>query len=118
MAIKELSDQNPSGTRLGYTSSDLIAFYGATPVVQPSSALQAAASVTTGTALTTTVITTASTSTAPFGFTSTVADVLTAIVDTNRVLTNVLLTRVTELIAGYNRMRVDLVALGLIKGSA
>jgi len=34
MALKELSDKGPDGTRLGQTSSDLVSFYGAAPVVR------------------------------------------------------------------------------------
>lgn len=34
MALKELSDGGPDGTRLGQTSTDLVAFYGKTPVVK------------------------------------------------------------------------------------
>ena len=33
--IKELSDKGPDGTRLGQSSTDLVGFYGATPVVRP-----------------------------------------------------------------------------------
>lgn len=32
--IKELSDANPDGTRLGQSATDKIAFFGATPVAQ------------------------------------------------------------------------------------
>jgi len=35
MAVKELSDGGPDGTRLGQDASDKVGFYGATPVVQP-----------------------------------------------------------------------------------
>lgn len=49
MAIKELSDSNPDGTRLGQTSTDKIGFYGlATPIARPS-----VTAVTTTTATTT-----------------------------------------------------------------
>ncbi len=34
--IKELADGGPDGTRLGATSSALVAFYGGTPVARPS----------------------------------------------------------------------------------
>ncbi len=40
IAPKQLSDNNGAGTVLGYSSTDLISFYGATPVAQPSSALE------------------------------------------------------------------------------
>lgn len=32
--LKELSDANSQGTQLGYSTTDLIGFYGATPVAQ------------------------------------------------------------------------------------
>lgn len=32
--IKELSDKGTDGTRLGQTSSDLVGFFGATPVIR------------------------------------------------------------------------------------
>jgi hypothetical protein len=34
MALKELSDGGPDGTRLGQGSTDKISFYGATPIVK------------------------------------------------------------------------------------
>lgn len=37
MAIKQLSDGNPTGTNLGQSTTDKIGFYGlTTPIVQPS----------------------------------------------------------------------------------
>lgn len=35
MAVHNLSNGNPDGTLLGQSASDLVAFYGATPVDQP-----------------------------------------------------------------------------------
>lgn len=35
MSLKEHSDGNPDGNRLGQSPTDKIAFYGATPIVQP-----------------------------------------------------------------------------------
>lgn len=32
--LKELSDLNPDGTRLGQSAADLVGFHGATPTVQ------------------------------------------------------------------------------------
>lgn len=32
---KQLSDGSPAGTKLGQSATDLIGFYGATPVAQP-----------------------------------------------------------------------------------
>lgn len=38
MAVKELSDGNPDGTRLGQGTSDLVGFWGTSPVSQRTSA--------------------------------------------------------------------------------
>jgi len=38
---RQLSDGNPDGTSLGLSDTDLISFYGATPVAQRASAFQA-----------------------------------------------------------------------------
>lgn len=42
---KQLSDANPDGTVMGQSATDLVAFYGATPVAQRSSSIQAASVV-------------------------------------------------------------------------
>jgi hypothetical protein len=34
MAVKQLSDGGPDGTRLGQSSTDKVGFYGATPVAR------------------------------------------------------------------------------------
>ncbi len=36
MAVKQLSDNGPDGTTLGQSVTDLVAFYGGTPVAQSS----------------------------------------------------------------------------------
>lgn len=41
MAALQLSDKGPDGTKLGQSTSDLIAFYGTTPVSQRASSVQA-----------------------------------------------------------------------------
>lgn len=42
MAVKELSDGGPDGTRMGQSSADLIGFYGATTLVsQRANSIQA-----------------------------------------------------------------------------
>jgi hypothetical protein len=43
--VKELTDFNPDGTRFGQSTSDKVAFYGATPVVQPSMTLSATTAI-------------------------------------------------------------------------
>jgi hypothetical protein len=40
-AVRDLSDQNSQGTRLGVTSADLIGFYGATSCIAQSSIIGA-----------------------------------------------------------------------------
>jgi hypothetical protein len=50
MAVKELSNGGPDGTRLGQNATDLVGFYGATPVDQPATvadATDAATAITT-----------------------------------------------------------------------
>jgi len=85
MAVEYLTRGNDDGTSLNQSTSDKIAFYNATPVVQPTSSDQAA------------VGTASATTTSAFGFaTSTQADAIVTLV---------------------NRIRTDLVSLGLIKGS-
>ncbi len=82
-SIKELSDNNNAGTRLGQDSGDLISFWGATPVAQRSNIVDVATST----------ITTAGTSTTPWGFaTSTQADAIATIVASLRTKFNTLLT--------------------------
>lgn len=44
MAVKELSDGGPDGTRLGQDSSDLIGFHGASPSDQAAAVSSLAAS--------------------------------------------------------------------------
>lgn len=41
MPVKELSDKNTDGTRLGQSTSDLVGYYGTTPVSQRASSVQA-----------------------------------------------------------------------------
>ena len=95
--IKYVSDQGPDGCSFGTVTTDLISFYGVTPIVQPASASQALVTVST--------ITTASTSTSPYGF-----------ADTTQ-FTNALAT-VVNCRTLVNQLRTDLIALGLIKGAA
>lgn len=39
--IKQLSDGGPDGLKIGQSATDLVGFYGATPVVQRANAIQA-----------------------------------------------------------------------------
>jgi hypothetical protein len=45
MPTKQLSDNNPDGTVLGQSTSDLIGFYGATPVDKPDGAAVVTATI-------------------------------------------------------------------------
>lgn len=49
MAVNQLSDARTDGTTLGQSVTDLISFYGKTPIVQRSGADQAAITVGTNT---------------------------------------------------------------------
>ena len=94
--LKDLTDRNSGGTRFGQTTSDKICFFGTTTaIVQPVGAAQAAVATAAITTLT------AGPSTA-----ETVAAV------------NSVIARVSSLVGLSNELRADLVALGLIKGSA
>jgi hypothetical protein len=44
--VKQLSDGNPGGTGLGQGASDVISFYGVTPVTQRAGTIQATSNVT------------------------------------------------------------------------
>jgi len=69
-AARQLSDGNSQGTVLGTAATDLIGFYGATPVAQRSGSTQAA------------VTTTSATTTSPWGFsTSTQANAIVTLVN-------------------------------------
>lgn len=96
MALKELSDGGPDGTRLGQSSTDKLGFYGlATPIVQPAATAQSA--------VPTTAVTT-------LAETPTATDIAVAV--------NSLIARQAASVTLVNRLRTDLVALGLLKGSA
>jgi len=85
MAVKQLSDGGTDGVKLGQSATDLVGVYGVTPIVQRSGADQAA------------VITTAATSSTPFGYSEAQANAIVALV---------------------NELRASLVAVGIIKGAA
>ena len=96
------------GGIIGDAATDTVGFYGATPVAQPAAAAQS----TVATTAITTAVSTAATSTSPYGFaTAAQADAIVAAV-------NSLISRQSAVVTLVNRIQVDLVALGLIKGSA
>lgn len=47
MAIDQLSRRPPDGTKFGQSATDLISFYGVTPVAQRSSSVQATTNIAT-----------------------------------------------------------------------
>lgn len=97
MAAKQLSDARTDGVLVGQSTTDLVGFYGVTPIVQRSGSAQAAVATST--------ITTAATTTSPWGFaTSTQANDVTAQIVLLRTLAN--------------ELRAAAVAIGQIKGSA
>jgi hypothetical protein len=100
---QQLSNGSPDGCILGSSASELVGFYGATPVNQPDTI----ASVTTASIAT--VTTTAATSTTDgWGYTtSTQADAIVTAV-------NSLITRAGVLTTQGNAYRTALIELGLI----
>ena len=86
--IKELGDGGPDGTRLGNTSTELVGFWGKTPVDQF--------------AVTTTALTT-------------ITEIVTTASMTGAI--NAIVARVDSLSAFAYQLRSDLVEIGIIKGS-
>lgn len=95
MAVKQLSDGGSAGTCLGQSTTDLVALYGKTPIVQPAATAQSAV---------------ATTALATIGSTTLTAADLTAL--------NALVTRAEALTVLANALRSAGVDLGTIKGSA
>ena len=94
MAVQYRTPGNVDGSVFGQNTSELIGFYGVTPVAQPSGTSQSAVA-------TTALVTVGST-------TLTAAD-LTAL--------NALVTRAGALTTLVNQIRSDLVTIGIQKGS-
>lgn len=51
MPVKELSDLNPDGTRLGQSAADLVGFYGKAPIAQGATVADGTDATTTQTAV-------------------------------------------------------------------
>lgn len=96
MAVEFLGSNGPDGTTLGIDATEKVSFYGATPVVQPTAAAQAA-------------ITDGSTGTA-----APTNGVQPATATYNSTIIN---NSLATIIAQTNAMRTALVNLGLLKGS-
>lgn len=97
MPVKQLSDGNPDGTTVGQSATDLISFYGATPLARPAGAAQAA-------------VTDAS------GGTAAPTNGIAALTGTYN--STILANAIATLAAQGNALRNALVSLGAIKGSA
>lgn len=100
---------NAVGQNVGGSATDLLGFYGVTPISQPTAAAQAAVTKTLATALATTVFSEAKTGMWAFG-SSTVAKLY-------RTRINQAVVDIGALTTLVNRLRTDLVSLGLVKGS-
>lgn len=93
---KQVSDQNSQGTEVGASSTDLVSFYGATPITQPTAAAQAAVTDASG------------------GTAAATNGILTITATYN---STILANAIATLAAQGNAMRNALVSLGLIKGA-
>ena len=107
-SYEQVTANSPDGAQMGRSSSEKNAFYGSTPVVQPSSASQGAVTATAVTALATTG---SGQTTTSYGFTTTTQ-------------ADSIITRVNQLVVDdaaavvlVNQLRSELVTLGLIAGS-
>jgi hypothetical protein len=125
MGVKYLSDTNSSGVTLGNSTTDLISFYGVTPIVQRSGGTQAKVSTTAITPVATTVITPVNT-TAPTSTTESITAINALIAAVNSVITqsaanmtaiNLTVTQSAANMVLANELRASLVALGAIAGA-
>lgn len=110
-SLESNTPKSGGGYVTGQSAADLIGFYGFTPVVQPSGSGQGAVTITATTALTAATISQVATSGKWAFASSTVAQAYVARVKQIQVdieAVGVLL----------NKLRVDLVAMGLVKGSS
>ena len=136
-SFEQVTNNSPDGAQMGQGTDEKVAFYGSTPVIQPTSANQAVSSVTAATASTTQAAVTDALNGATFtgtalttGGTPTVDELETAFgvvglqlnaartdIAAQKVELDKLITDVTGLVTLSNQLRSELVTLGLIKGS-
>lgn len=95
--IQILDDGRPDGAEFGQTATAKIGFYGATPIVRPSGAAQAAVTDSSG------------------GTANTTTGIATITATYNQAI---IANAIATLAAQTNAIRNALVSLGLIKGSA
>lgn len=135
---QQITNNSGDGAQMGLSATELISFYGATPVVQPASGNQAAVSATAAAASITQVAVTDSldgatfTGTALLTSSTPTVDELEAIagmlglavnaagtdIAAQKVQLDKLITDVAGLITLSNQLRSDFVTLGLISGAA
>ncbi len=104
--IRYLDDGRSDGTVLGQSNTALVGLWGATPVVQPTSASQSAVATSTITA-----VSTATPITSGYGYST------TALAQGMQTAVNDVITRTAAQTVLLNQLRSDLVAAGVIKGS-
>lgn len=97
MGTKQLSDGGPDGTVLGQSATDLVGFYGATPIAQKAAAAQAAVTDASG------------------GTAAPTNGILTVTATYNSAI---LANAIATLAAQGNAMQAVLVSAGIMKGSA
>lgn len=97
MTIAQLSSGSPDGQKIGQSTSDLIGFYGVTPIAQKAAAAQAAVTDASG------------------GTAAPTNGILTL---TGTYNSAIIANAIATLAAQGNAMQAVLVSLGLMKGSA
>ena len=130
-SYEQVTHNSPDGAQMGQGTGEKVAFYGSTPVVQPSSASQAAVTATLITTVAATAVSTLTTTaytavtTTAIGFTTaTQADAITTRVNQLVVDVAVYDGKINQAVADIgttttlvNQLRSELVTLGLLAGS-
>ena len=128
-SFEQVTANSSDGAQMGKSSSEKNAFYGATPVVQPSGSSQAAvvASLLTtvaATALSTVAVTAATTANANGYSTNTQADAIPVRINQLVVDANVFDAKINQAVVDIgalttlvNQLRAEVVTLGLIAGA-
>jgi len=128
-SFEQVTANSPDGAQMGQGTSEKVAFYGSTPVIQPSGSSQAAVTATllttvAATAVTAMATTAATTSSANGYSTNTQADAIPVKINQLIVDANVFDAKINQAVADVgtlttlvNQLRSELVTLGLIAGS-
>lgn len=105
--MKYINNASSDGSSFGQSATDLVSFYGATPIVKPTGTSQSAVSTATISA-----VSTATPIVSGYGYST------TAQAQAMQTAVNDLVTRSAANTVLLNQIRSDLVSLGLLKGSA